>query len=373
MRNLESIASQPFKENEMIFIALLTSLTLSIKLSAIRVIFSLLLTTLTALLSTAGAAPVVGTDTINIVDASRGRTLTTEIWFQASAGTQTQGVSLVLPIAPIQIAPKATPSPEFKKRPLIVISHGNWGTRFSQGWIAMRLVQAGYAVISPSHPGTMNGDRSTAGAIRLWDRSQDVSFVLSAVLKDPRWAALIDTDRIGFWGHSFGGWTGVSLAGGRYDFKQLQAACEKQTPKDMYCQGMASEDLSKISLEGSQSDYSDSRIKAYYLTATGPGSSMTKTSLQQIRSPMKFDTAQFDEVLAPTINSTFLAATISGATEIVRPVGHFVYVPLCKPFIGKVVASLICSDTNGVDRADFHQKIAADTLSFFDKHLASTK
>ena len=69
--------------------------------------------------------------------------------------------------------------------------------------------------------------RRVAGRYRLWDRSRDVSFALDEVLKQPKWAALIDETRIGFVGHSFGGWTGVSLAGGRYDPGQQRAFCEK--------------------------------------------------------------------------------------------------------------------------------------------------
>lgn len=324
--------------------------------------------------STAAVAlPTVGTATIDVVDDARGRMLTTEIWFEAAKGTVAKSVSKVLPIAPIQIAQNATPSADFKKRPLIVISHGNWGNRYSQGWIAIRLVQAGYVVITPSHPGTMNDDRTTAGAIRLWDRSDDVRFALSTVLKDARWSPLIDADRIGYWGHSFGGWTGVSLAGGRYDFKQLTSACAQQTPKDMYCDGMAAKDVAEVSLVGAGSDYRDSRFKAFYLAASGPGAAMTVASLGQIRAPIRFDTAQFDTVLAPAINSTALAALIPSATEVIRPVGHFAYVPICKPLIGRALASLICTDPNGEDRATVHQQVGTDVVTFFNTHLAVTQ
>jgi predicted dienelactone hydrolase len=322
----------------------------------------------TTTLSTNYAA-TVGTRTLAIKDTERGRNLTTEIWFQADSSAKAEGFSPILPIAAIQLAPNSDPAADFKKRPLVVISHGNWGTRYSQGWLASRLVRAGYVVISPSHPGTMNDDRTSAGALRLWDRSDDVRVALSAVLKDPKWAALIDQDKIGFWGHSFGGWTGVSLAGGKFDMNQEIAACKEQTPKDMYCNGLLTDDLSKISLEGSDGSYADSRFKAFYLTATGPVRGMTVPSLKAITTPMLFDTAQFDEVLAPEMNSTWAAKTVPNATEIVRPVGHFVYVPICKPIIGKLAAALICTDLKGVERADVHEKVGADVVRFFDKNL----
>jgi predicted dienelactone hydrolase len=319
-------------------------------------------------LSTNNAA-TVGVSTIAVKDSARGRNLTTEIWFQADSSAKAEGFSAILPIAAIPLAQNSEPAADFKKRPLVVISHGNWGTRYSQGWLASRLVKAGYVVVSPSHPGTMNDDRTATGALRLWDRSEDVRFALSAVLKDPKWTSLIDQDRIVFWGHSFGGWTGVSLAGGKFDVNQEITACKEQTPRDMYCNGLLAEDISKISLTGSDGSYADNRFKAFYLTATGPVRGMTVPSLKAISAPMLFDTAQFDEVLAPEMNSTWAAKIVPTATEIVRPVGHFVYVPLCKPVIGKLAASLICTDLKGVERADVHEKVGTDVVRFFDKSL----
>jgi predicted dienelactone hydrolase len=217
----------------------------------------------------------------------------------------------------------------------------------------------------------MNDDRSLSGSVRLWDRSVDVKVVLDQVLQDPKWAALIDANRIGFFGHSFGGWTGVSLAGGRYDVASQISGCAAQQPKDMYCEAWATQDISGVALTnllaGSGADYRDARIKAFYLAATGPGSSMTLPSLQGIRVPVAFDTAKQDTVLAPKENANFLAAHIPGATEVTRDIGHFTYVPQCKPFIGVAVAKLICTDPAGVDRAATHRDVGKAVVSFFNK------
>ncbi len=339
-------------------------------LSSLTIIVKAFLLACTATLGHAAAAAsmVVGTATLPITDAARGRTLTTEIWFEAAAGSKASGFSPLLPIAKIDIATSATPSPA-GKRPLIVISHGNWGTRFSQGWLARELVQAGYVVISPSHPGTMNDDRSLSGSVRLWDRSVDVKVVLDQFLQDPQWAGLIDAQRIGFFGHSFGGWTGLSLAGGRYNKADQTAACQAQQPKDMYCAGWTQQDISGVSMAGSEADYTDPRIKAYYLAAVGPGRSMTVASLKGIQVPVAFDTARFDDVLAPKENAHFLAQTIPGASEVTRDVGHFTYVPECKPFIGVIVAKLICSDPEGVDRAAVHRVVGKAVVVFFNKTM----
>jgi predicted dienelactone hydrolase len=78
-------------------------------------------------------------------------------------------------------------------------------------------------------------------------------------------------------------------------------------------------------------------------------------------------------VLAAADNSTWLAANIPGATEVVREVGHFSYVPLCRPLIGKLAASLICTDPAGVDRPAVHQAVGANAVAFFAQQLSANK
>ena len=48
-------------------------------------------------------------------------------------------------LEPIAIARNAVPAVK-GKRPLIVVSHGNWGSRFSQAWLIPALTDAGYDV-----------------------------------------------------------------------------------------------------------------------------------------------------------------------------------------------------------------------------------
>ena len=189
------------------------------------------------------------------------------------------------PLRAIPIARNADPQPPLRKRPLIVVSHGNWGSRYSQGWLALELVKAGYVVLSTSHPGTVGDDQTVAGRYRLWDRSRDVSFALDEVLKNPKWAALIDEDRIGFVGHSFGGWTGVSLAGGRYDPARQRAFCEKRRTKDFYCEDTLKDDIAGVPRGDAGGSFKDGRIKAFYIMGSGPGQGFTADSLKSISRP----------------------------------------------------------------------------------------
>jgi predicted dienelactone hydrolase len=316
---------------------------------------------------------VVGTATLDLQHGPSGRKVTSELWFKAAPDAEIEWFSLRLPLRSIPIARNADPQPPPRKHPLIVVSHGNWGTRFSQGWLALELVKAGYVVLSTTHPGTFVDDQTVAGRYRLWDRSRDVSFALDEVLKHPKWSALVDAARIGFVGHSFGGWTGVSLAGGRYDPARQRAFCEGLERKDFYCENTLKDDIAGIPVADAGGSFKDGRIKAFYIMGSGPGQGFTADSLQSISVPFVVDTAQFDESLEPLANSTNLARQIPGAREVVRPIGHFAYVPECRRLVGAVLTRLaglpLCNDPQGVDRAQVHKQVAPDVIAFFDRTL----
>lgn len=313
----------------------------------------------------------VGATTLELDNRSSSRRIAVELWYQPAGNPNTEDLTIRPPLRPLSVARNAQPAAG--KRPLIVVSHGNWGTRYSQGWLALKLVNSGYVVLSTSHPGTVGDDQTAAGRYRLWDRSRDVSFALDQVLKDPKWAAIIDETRIGFVGHSFGGWTGVSLAGARYDPARQRTFCERSVKKDPYCDGTLKDDIAGIPAADAGESFKDARFRAFYLMASGPGQGFSADSLKMISAPFVVDTAQFDEILAPQANSSALAKQIPGAREIVRPVGHFAYVPECRPVIGKVLTAIagipICDDPAQVDRAAAHEQIAGDVIRFFGKAL----
>jgi predicted dienelactone hydrolase len=311
----------------------------------------------------------LGVVTLDLENKANARKVTSEFWYEAASDSAAQPFATNPVFRAMPLARNAAPAAQ-GKRPLVIVSHGNWGTRFSQGWLAAALTQAGYIVLSTSHPGTLGNDQTAAGRFRLWDRSTDVSFALDEVLKDPKWSALIDETRIGFVGHSFGGWTGLSLAGARYEPARQLSYCEHVAKKDYYCS--QKDDISGIPVDDASRSYKDARIKAFYVMASGPGKGFTDESLRAIRAPIVFDTAQFDEVLEPQANSSDVARQVPGAKEVVRPAGHFAYVPVCngRPPASAGVISQICADPEGVDRAQVHAQAARDVVAFFAATLS---
>jgi predicted dienelactone hydrolase len=319
------------------------------------------------------AERTVGATTIELDDQSKSRRFPVELWYEPVAGAKTEQFSFRAPLRPITVARGADARRDVGKRPLVVISHGNWGTRYSQAWLALKLIDAGYVALSTSHPGTMADDQSVAGRYRLWDRATDVSFALDQILRNPKWSALVDEQRIGFVGHSFGGWAGVSLAGGRYDPLRQRAFCKQWPKRDAYCDATLKDDVSGMPAADASGSFRDPRIKAYYIMGSGPGRGFSEESLRSIDTRFVVDTAQLDEILAPQESSGLLARLIPGAREITRPIGHFAYVPECRPIIGSILTRVagipICDDLGGLDRAAVHRQMARDVIEFFAAEL----
>ncbi len=98
---------------------------------------------------------------------------------------------------------------------------GGNGGQFGQ--LAARLVQAGFVVVLPNHPGSTSGPARAAEAMWIWERPQDISAVLDAL---PGFA-MVDTARIGTLGFSAGGYSVLALAGARVDPAWLASFCDQ--------------------------------------------------------------------------------------------------------------------------------------------------
>ena len=103
-----------------------------------------------------------------------------------------------------------------------MISHGTGGGRLTLEWLADILVQNGFMVAAVDHWGNTFDNKIAIDFVTPWERPQDISFVLTALLKDPLFGPEIDQNRIGAAGFSIGGYTVLALAGGRLDFEALK-------------------------------------------------------------------------------------------------------------------------------------------------------
>jgi dienelactone hydrolase len=97
-------------------------------------------------------------------------------------------------------------------RPVVVYSHHSGGNRRSASFLCRHLSSHGYVVAALDHvPPEVDGDLAERRKAIVASRVPDAQFLIDQVLGWPLDGTVPDRDRIGAVGHSFGGWTVLSL------------------------------------------------------------------------------------------------------------------------------------------------------------------
>jgi predicted dienelactone hydrolase len=120
-----------------------------------------------------------------------------------------------------------------RRWPVIVFSHGLYGSKDGYEVLARFWASHGYAVIQPTHPDSIKqGVRGQREAMQAWDeRPKQVSQVIDALaLIEEKAGTKLDRERIGVGGHSFGAHTSMLVGGavvypGRRSFRDARVKC----------------------------------------------------------------------------------------------------------------------------------------------------
>ncbi len=146
----------------------------------------------------------------SVVDPSQTRVLDTVVWYPATAAAA--------PIDPTYNAVlNAALDDSGSPYPLLMFSHGSCGYPAQSTFLLPSLASHGFIVAAPPHPGNTIQEYPSCGTpqaevMSAVERPQDILFVLNGLLADtldrtsPFFGA-IDANRLGMWGHSFGGYT----------------------------------------------------------------------------------------------------------------------------------------------------------------------
>ncbi len=138
----------------------------------------------------------------------------------------------------LQVAENAAPARGNGR--LVILSHGSGGNPWVHSDLASALVEAGFVVAMPEHRGDNFRDRGKPGPESWKRRPAEVSRAIDAVARDPRFAPLLATDKVGVYGMSAGGHTALSLAGGRWSEISFRGHCEHNLAEDFAaCVGLA--------------------------------------------------------------------------------------------------------------------------------------
>ena len=193
------------------------------------------------------------------------------------------------------------------------------------------------------------------------ERPTDIKRLVDFMLERAPDAAKIDPARIGFFGFSRGGYTGLALAGGNPDFLNASIPCPD--PKLPLC-------VQLLRKEAPAAPFAhDPRIKAFVI-ADPLNAYPTADSLKDVKAPIQLWASQFggDGVAPETVPALAAALPSKPEFHLVPGAAHFAFLAPCSAELAKV-APEICRDGNGFDRAAFHREMDAKVVTFFTARL----
>jgi predicted dienelactone hydrolase len=250
-----------------------------------------------------------------------------------------------------------------KSLPLVLISHGGFEDRFSHHDTAEFLADAGFAVVALDHTqdnAPKIGTKSAEDISSFLVRTLDIKRVIDFLASHPPAGLDIDWNRVGFYGFSRGGYTGLVLAGAVPDFDSLVIECPE---KYLMCRQIKQHEI-PVHAPGYEP-----RIKAYVIAdpvSFFPG----KPSLRNVRAPVQLWSSESGGMGVRPEEVSAIAMNLPVEPEFHRVAGSGHLSFDCPCSSDQVSAHLfVCTDPPGFDRTAFHKDFNTQVLGFFRKNL----
>jgi predicted dienelactone hydrolase len=249
------------------------------------------------------------------------------------------------------------------KLPLVVVSHGKGSHFVLHHDTAETLADAGFIVAAINHPGDTVFDMSRSGDLSvIVGRPTDIKRLIDFMVGASPAAAKIDAERIGFFGFSRGGYTGLVLIGGNPDWASNTDFCPQSSFHS--CEQIRRKEFPTQPLAH------DVRIKAAVI-ADPLAVFLTADSFAAVKASVQLWTSEFggDGVSPESVAAVDRSLPAPHEYRVVSNAGHFAFLIPCPPALAKAVPD-ICADAPGFDRVAFHKQFNAEVLAFFRTHLA---
>ena len=324
--------------------------------------------------SPAFASDAVGVRQTTIASTTRGKDLAITVWYPA----KDDGTKISVGDNRIFHGASALKDASIAEgsHPLVLMSHGSGSRAEAMAWIATRLAQAGFIVAGPNHPGTTSGDSTPADTPKIWERTNDLSTIISAMTTDAKWQTSIDTSHIGVLGFSLGGSTAMEIAGGRANLDSYVQYCEDYA-SSMDCnwftggRGFVNGEavtVPKLDLRTADKDRfeqsnRDPRISSAVLVDPGLEIAFTPESLKGITIPLAFINLGTKGKIPVSVLADTLAAQVPGATYAqIDDADHFSFLPICKEGGADFLKSVgeidpLCDEAGLRPRAEIHAQL----------------
>ncbi|POO56843.1 alpha/beta hydrolase family protein [Agrobacterium rosae] len=337
-------------------------------------------------LQSAIADESVGTRDITIHSPARANDLAVTVWYPSD------GKGEAISVGGDRIFEGSTAISNAKIRsgslPLILFSHGSGARGASIGWLATALAEAGFLVVAPDHPGTTSGDSTPEDTPKIWERTDDISTIITSLTTGTEWSKSIDAKRVGVLGFSLGGSAAMELAGARADLDAYVKYCMDYATS-MDCQWFAGGrgykndeqivvskfDLRSVDKARFEQSNHDVRIRSAVLVDPGLEVAFTKDSLKAIDIPLTFINLGSVGEIPISVLSDQLAKDVPEAAYMqVNDSNHFSFLPVCKKDADAFLKSVgeidpICEPMAKRDRTDIHQELVTKIVRAFQRTL----
>ncbi|MGF1933464.1 MAG: alpha/beta hydrolase [Nostoc sp. ChiQUE02] len=299
--------------------------------------------------------------TLELNDISRNRRLPVDIYLPTTQNSE--------------LPTQNSPSSPF---PLIVISHGVASDRSPFVYLAEHLASYGFAIAVLEHPGS-NAQRiqqyfaGLAGppeAAEFINRPLDIKFLLDELERldksDPTLQGKLNFQQVGAIGHSFGGYTVLTLAGAKINFEQLRQDCNPNNSSfnlSLILQCQATE-LPPLNYE-----LKDDRIKVIMAINPIDSSILGESGVSQIKIPVML-VAGSQDIFAPPVFEQIRPFTwLSDPNKylaLIENATHFSAIaePTSENDVLPVPPALL-----GPDRTAVYSYLNALSVAFLETHL----
>ncbi|HML11724.1 MAG TPA: prolyl oligopeptidase family serine peptidase [Xanthobacteraceae bacterium] len=250
---------------------------------------------------------------------------------------------------------------EGERLPLVVISHGRIGSFAGHHDTAEALADAGFMVAAIDHPGDSSGDKSRSWELSVMiERPAAIKRLIDFMLGASPAAGKIDAQRIGLFGFSRGGYTGLVAVGAEPHFAIALPRCAGASLP--ICEDIRNKRYPPSLVH-------DARIKAAVIADPLP-IFFDRDSLAGVKVPIDLWASQTggDGVEPHDVAALEQSLPAGHAYHVVANAGHFAFLAPCPPAAARENAEP-CVDAPGFDRVAFHAQLNAAMVAFFRQQL----
>ena len=314
------------------------------------------------LLVAACETQAAGIRRIRIEGSATGPLIVGAVWYPCATSVQDAGDGNVA-LSAVRDCPLAG-----EKLPLIVMSHGRMGWFGSNHDIAAALADAGFVVASIDHPNDNERNHSGTDGLEVFaGRSGDIKRLVDFMLADWPDAGHIDSKRIGLFGFSVGGYTGLVVIGGDPDFRKGLPRCARTDLRALpVCAQLENGELPR------EAPAHDPRIKAAVIIDPWPAFLLPADHLSAVTIPIQLwssDPAHESDGVSGCCAAMIRDGLASKPEwHFVENANHFAFLAVCSPKLA-LDAPRICATPSGFDRAAFHERFQPEMIAFFRRTL----